>query len=172
MRLGELRVESRELSPAQVQRALDHTNLWRCRLGEAAQALGLVTPERLLTYLSRQLQVPFLRREELLQQGVPGLLRCVPPSVLARLRVCPLRVEWQGSQGLLSVATSQPGNLHLLEEVAAATECTVRPVLALAEDIAFVLRHHGIEAEPPRALALEEAEAHAHLPVSRDFHAP
>jgi len=144
MRLGELLVESGELSPAQVQRALDYTGLWRCRLGAAALALGLVTPERLLTSLSRQLQVPFLRREELLQQVVPGLLRCVPPPVLARLSVCPLRLEWQGPHGILFVATCQPGNLQLLEEVASATGCTVRPVLALAEDIAFVLRHHGI----------------------------
>lgn len=155
MRLGEQWVASGLLASAQVESVLAYQGRWRCRLGEAAVAMGLLAPEQLLITLAQQLQVPFIRREGL--ERVPeGLFRCVPARVLARLRVCPLRVEWREAvRGTLYVATSEPGNLYLLDDMAFATNCTVRPVLALADDIDQVLRRHGILAGRPRLLVLD-----------------
>ena len=68
----------------------------------------------------------------------------VPAAMLARWRVCPLRVERQGSRSILYVATDQPENLPALDELAFVTSFTVRPVLALPEDIERTLRHHGL----------------------------
>ena len=144
MRLGELWVASGLLSLAQVDQALAYRRRQGCRLGEAAMALGLLTSEQMLTTLSQLLQLPFVRREGL--ERVPrALLRCVPEPVLRRLRVCPLRIQWgEEARGLVYVATSEPDNLGLLEELEASTGCTVKPVLALADDIAHVLAHHGL----------------------------
>ncbi len=58
--------------------------------------------------------------------------------------MCPLRVEWRGVRGTLYVATHQPENLPLLDELAFVTSFTVRPVLALREDIDRTLRLHGV----------------------------
>jgi hypothetical protein len=68
----------------------------------------------------------------------------VPSEVLARLRVCPLRLQRGGTRGSLYLATHQPENLAFLDEVSFATGCHVLPVLALPEDIERTLRRHGI----------------------------
>lgn len=159
MRLGELWVASGVTGSAQVEQALAYQAFHGGRVGEAAVALGLLTPEQLLVSLARQLQHPFVRREGL--ERVPAqLLRCVPSRVLARLRVCPLRIEWhEEGRGTLLVATSEPDNQALLEQLALATGCEVKPVLALAEDLEHVLARQGLGPErapvvSPRALAL------------------
>ena len=154
MRLGELWVASGLLSSAQVDEALAHQQAWGGRVGEAAVALGLLTSEQLLVSLARQLQVPFVRREGL--ERVPErLLRCVPARVLSRLRVLPLRIEWHEGRGTVLVATSEPTDLSLLDDMALATGCEVRPVLALAEDLEHVLRRHGLLPGRPAAPAAE-----------------
>ncbi|WP_158501668.1 pilus assembly protein PilB [Vitiosangium sp. GDMCC 1.1324] len=168
MRLGELWVASGLLASAQVESALALQARWRCRLGEAAVRMGLLGPEQLLITLARQLQVPFIRREGL--ERVPaGMLRCVPARVLERLRVCPLRVEWRDEvRGTVFVATSEPGNLEMLDDMAFATGCAVRPVLALAEDIEHLLRHQGILHTRARSIDLDPADAHVRLHIFRD----
>ncbi|WP_375767883.1 pilus assembly protein PilB [Archangium gephyra] len=169
MRLGELWVASGLLASAQVETALAFQARWRCRLGEAAVRMGLLGPEQLLISLSRQLQVPFIRREGL--ERVPeGMVRCVPSRVLERLRMCPLRVEWRDEvRGTVFVATSEPGNLSLLDDMAFATGCAVRPVLALADDIEHLLRRLGILATRARSIELNPEDAHVRLRITRDY---
>ncbi|XXF81668.1 pilus assembly protein PilB [Myxococcaceae bacterium GXIMD 01537] len=143
MRLGELLVSSGLLTAAQVATALAYQVRWRCKLGEALTGLHLLTQEQVQRALARQLQVPFIRTEEM--EKVPaGMMKMVPAELLARLRICPLRVTWSGPRGTLYVATSQPENLPFLDEVSFATGCAVRPVLALADDIERLLRRQGV----------------------------
>jgi type II secretion system (T2SS) protein E len=171
MRLGELWVASGLLASAQVESALALQARWRCRLGEAAVRMGLLGPEQLLVSLSRQLQVPFVRREAM--ERVPaGMVRCVPARVLERLRVCPLRVEWRDEvRGTVFVATSEPGNLNVLDDMAFATGCAVRPVLALADDIEHLLRRHGILKTRARSIELDPRDENVRLRISRDYFA-
>jgi hypothetical protein len=92
--------------------------------------------------------------------------------VLERLRVCPLRVEWRDEvRGTVFVATSEPGNLNVLDDMAFATGCAVRPVLALAEDIEHLLRRHGILKTRARSIELDPQDAHVRLRISRDYFA-
>lgn len=143
MRLGELLVSSGLLTSAQLETALAYQARWHCKLGEAVTVLKLVSEEQVQRTLARQLQVPFIRSEEM--DKVPaGILKAVPAELLRRLRICPLRIAWNGARGTLYVATSQPENLPFLDEVAFASSSGVRPVLALARDIERVLRRHGV----------------------------
>ena len=171
MRLGELWVASGLLASAQVEAALACQGQWRCRLGEAAVSMGLLAPEQLLITLAQHFQVPFVRREGL--ERVPaGMVRCVPPRVLARLRVCPMRVEWGDEvRGSVFVATSEPCNLRLIDDMAFATGCAVRPVLALAEDIEHLLRRLGILSTRARSIELDPEDAHVRLRITRDYFA-
>jgi hypothetical protein len=143
MRLGELLISCGMLTSSQVETALAYQSRWRCKLGEALTGMKMLSEEQVQRALARQLQVPFIRTEEM--EKVPaGMMKMVPAELLAKLRVCPLRIAWNGPRGTLYVATSQPENLPFLDEVAFATSCVVRPVLALAEDIERVLRRHGV----------------------------
>jgi hypothetical protein len=162
-RLGELLIRLGLVTEAQVATALAYQSRWGCKLGEALVQLRLLRPEQVQRALASQLRVPFVRGEEM--EKVPAaVVRSVAPEVLTRLRVCPLRVEWHGARGMLYVATHQPENLPLLDELAFITHLHVRPVLALPEDIERTLRRHGvpgtrelapIELPPDEGLVLE-----------------
>jgi hypothetical protein len=166
MRLGELLISCGMLTSSQVETALAYQSRWRCKLGEALTGMKMLSEEQVQRALARQLQVPFIRTEEM--EKVPaGMMKMVPAELLAKLRVCPLRIAWNGPRGTLYVATSQPENLPFLDEVAFATSCVVRPVLALAEDIERVLRRHGVLSgrhfEP-----IELPEEECRLEITRD----
>lgn len=165
MRLGELLVSSGLVTPAQVATALAYQSRWHCKLGEALTGMKLLSAEQVQRALARQLQVPFIRSEEM--EKVPaGMLKLVPAELLKRLRICPLRVDWNGARGTLYVATSQPENLPFLDEVAFATGSTVRPVLALGEDIERQLRRHGV-LSGREVDAIELPEDDCHLEITR-----
>ncbi|NMO22279.1 pilus assembly protein PilB [Pyxidicoccus fallax] len=150
MRLGELLVRLGLVTEAQVATALTYQARWNCRLGEALVHLRVLTPEQVLRARSRQLGVPFVRGEAMAK--VPAaVVASVAPEVLARLKVCPLRADWHGTRGTLYVATHQPEDLARLDDLAFVTNFTVRPVLALLEDIERTLRWHGVSG--PRELA-------------------
>jgi hypothetical protein len=158
--LGELLVRGGLLTPSQRDRALAFHEQWRCKLGEAVVQLSLAGAEQVQRALASQLGVPFVRGSEMAK--VPAaVVRSVPDAVQMRLKVLPLRVDWQGSRGVLYVATHQPENLPLLDELAFITSFTVRPVLALADDIERMQRQHGV--------GLPRGRSPIELPPDDDF---
>jgi hypothetical protein len=165
MRLGEWLVHNGALTPEQVETALSYQARWKCKFGEAVLGLSMLPRETFLRLLAGHLNVPFIRSEQL--DKVPAsMLNTLPAEVLARLRVCPLRLQSGGSRGFLYVATHQPENLLLLDEVSFATGLTAQPVLALAEDIERILRRHGIIAG--RHLEPIELPPEEELPVEHN----
>ncbi|MCP3141684.1 GspE/PulE/PilB domain-containing protein [Pyxidicoccus xibeiensis] len=142
-RLGELLVQLGLLTEQQLATGLAYQSQWGGRLGEALVAMRMLGPDLLRRVLASQLQVPFVRGEQMARVP-PQVVRSVPATVLKRFRVCPLRVERQGARVILYVATWQPENLPQLDELSFITRFTVRPVLALPDDIDRTLRQHGV----------------------------
>jgi hypothetical protein len=143
MRLGEWLVHNGALKPEQVQTALAYQTRWRSRFGDAVLELNMIPREPFLRLLAGHLNVPFIRPEQM--DKVPAsVVHTVPAEVLARLHVCPLRIQQGSSRGSIYVATHQPENLAFMDEVSFATGLNAQPVLALREDIERTLRRHGI----------------------------
>jgi hypothetical protein len=143
MRLGEWLVHNGALTPEQVQTVLAYQARWRCKFGEAVLGLNMIPREPFLRLLAGHLNVPFIRSEQL--DKVPAsVVNTLPAEVLGRLRICPLRIQKVGTRGSIYIATHQPENLALIDEVTFATALSVQPVLALPEDIERTLRRHGL----------------------------
>jgi hypothetical protein len=143
MRLGEWLVHNGALTPEQVETVLAYQARWKCKFGEAVLSLNVMPREVFLRLLAGHLNVPFIRSDQL--DKVPAsIVKSVPPEVLARLRVCPLRLQQTGSRGSIYIATHQPENLKLIDEVSFGTSLIVVPVLAHLEDIERTLRRYGI----------------------------
>ncbi|WP_240487079.1 pilus assembly protein PilB [Hyalangium minutum] len=155
-------VHHRALRPEQVPQVLAYQQQMRCKFGEAVLKLYLVPRDVFLRLLAGHLNVPFVRTEALDKVPV-ATVRMVPTEVLARLRVCPLKLQPGSTRGTLYVATSHPENLVQLDEVSFATGCIIQPVLALADDIERVLlryrildgRHQPIELPPEEDFRVE-----------------
>jgi type IV pilus assembly protein PilB len=142
--LGELLIAAGALTDAQLQAALAEQRKWGDRLGRTLVHMGFVSEEALVQALSGQLQLPTCRPDrEALPPGVTdhlGVLAC------ERYGVMPLGVEG----GVLRVATSDPSNAPLLDELATIVGLRVEPVIAPLSAIGRAIRKHyyGEPVEP------------------------
>jgi Type II secretion system (T2SS), protein E, N-terminal domain len=140
--IGQLLVQSGRVDSEQLTRALAHQQKWGCRLGDALLALKLVSEPVLLAELARQHAVPYVQIGE--RYVPPVIVRLVPQKYIRSRRVFPLALGPDERRGKLFVATSDPQNLVMLDEVAFMTGMSVRPVLVGNRDLdEAIVRHLG-----------------------------
>ncbi len=99
------------------------------RLGEVLVDNGLITPQDLVSALSKQLGVPEADLNTFKIE--PESLRLVPESLARKYGVMPLSMN----KGYLVVAMSDPTDIMAIEALSAQTKMRIRPMIALAEDI-------------------------------------
>jgi general secretion pathway protein E len=126
--LGDILVQEGLTSADVVERALVRSVKTGELLGEALVALG-VPPADVLRALARQHGLPYLGREEL-PSPLP-VLKNLSPKYLRQYVVCPVSVEG----GVLTVATADPLNPLVLDDLRQSTGLTVKIVVSPAEAI-------------------------------------
>jgi general secretion pathway protein E len=127
--LGEILVADGVTTPETITLALTRAQTTGERLGEALVALGAVSREDVLRALARQHQLPFLSRDEL---PTPApVVKNISPKYLRQYVVCPVSAD--GS--VLTVATTEPFNPVVVDDLQQATGLSVRLVLSPAEGI-------------------------------------
>ncbi len=135
-RLGEILISAGVLAEAQLQAALGEQRKWGDRLGRTLVHMGFISDEALGQALSRQLHLPTCRPDvAALPPGVTdhlGVLAC------ERYGVMPLGVE----NGALKVATADPSNAPVLDELASVVGMRVDPVIATEAAIGRAIRKH------------------------------
>jgi len=150
--LGRILVDEGRISELQLRTAITHQSRWGGRIGEALVHMGFVSEQVMLHALSRQLGVPLVEIGP--RQIPPAVWRLVPERLIRERRIFPISLVTT-RRGPLVVALSDPANLAILDEVAFATNMTVRPALAGAADIAQAIARHldGVRPEgPPQAV--------------------
>jgi type IV pilus assembly protein PilB len=127
--LGEILIRKELLTREQVDEALKIQHSTGRKLGEIVTARGWLSEPELLSALGEQLAVPLVR----LRPGAfdPDIASRLEAEMARRLKVLPLFLI----RGVLTLATSNPQDLPTLAEVEDRLHCTVRPVLARAEEI-------------------------------------
>ncbi|NND60205.1 MAG: Flp pilus assembly complex ATPase component TadA, partial [Gammaproteobacteria bacterium] len=136
-RLGDLLVERKLITPAQLEKAIGQQKSRGKRLGEIVVDQGWVSEHELLDILGQQLGIPYLK----LRPGTmdPEMASLLDPASARRLKVLPLfRVR-----DLLYLAMANPQAIPSLEEVEDRTGSRARPVLARAQDIVSFVGDQG-----------------------------
>ncbi|HEY3270038.1 MAG TPA: hypothetical protein VGJ89_02390 [Geothrix sp.] len=124
-RLGELLVESGLITPAQLQSAITHQKIARGRLGSNLVALGYISEEVLMDFLSRQAGVPQVDVRNL---EVPlEVLKLVPFRLADQFTVLPISVKEPKS---LVLAMSDPSDLNAIDSARFASGLHIQPVVA------------------------------------------
>lgn len=140
--LGQLLMQQGRLDQYQLLSALAHQQQWGGRIGEAIAALGFLSETEVLNTVAQQLGVRHVRIGD--YAVAPHVLRRVPEKLVRARKVMPLAVLSESRRGPLVVATSDPQNLHALDEVAFASGLVVRAALASAADVERAIeRHYG-----------------------------
>lgn len=84
IRIGELLVEHKIISEAQLQNALAEQKKSGLKLGRTFIALGYLSEDQLLEFLSRQLQIPFIDLKH--YKYKPDTVRLIPETLARRYR--------------------------------------------------------------------------------------
>jgi type II secretion system protein E len=109
------------------------------RLDRAIVQMGFMTERKLLEVMSQELHLPLADLTDIsIDQPT---LRSLPLKIVYRKRLVPIARQ----NGTVTVATSDPFDLYIFDEVKLLTGLNVQPVLAPREDIEKVIKtHYGL----------------------------
>ncbi|MBI3637757.1 MAG: Flp pilus assembly complex ATPase component TadA, partial [Candidatus Rokubacteria bacterium] len=127
--LGEVLVAQGFTTPEAIQLALTRAQSTGEMLGEALVALGSVSADDVLRAIAAQHRLSYVAREEI-PTAVP-VLKNISPKYLKQYVVCPLSIDG----GVLTVATADPLNPVIVDDLRQATGLTVRVVVSSADAI-------------------------------------
>ncbi len=127
--LGEILIHEGLTTPDAVALALARGQATGERIGEALVAMGAVGADDVLRALARQQNLPYLGRDEL-PTPVP-VLKNLSAKYLRQYTVCPVSVDG----GVLTVATADPLNPLVLDDLRQSTGLGLRLVVSPAEAI-------------------------------------
>jgi hypothetical protein len=148
--IGQILVEKGYLDQVQLTSGLSHQRQFGGRLGHALVSLRFVTEKDLMAALASQHQVLLI---ELGEMRIPRqVLRVLPEEYIRSRRVLPIDVAQSTRRGPLLLATAEPQNLAVLDEVAFMTGRRVKPILVGDADLDRAIeRHFGARrsAKPP-----------------------
>jgi type II secretion system protein E len=166
--LGELLISKGLLSAEQLSEALKHQAKTGEYLGAGLVHFGFLTETQLMEVLAEQLSLPFVR---LADRAIdPAIVARVPAKLATRYRLMPLG----GNGKQLQVATSDPFDVQMLDELRLMVGCEIQPVLASAREIQDAIhRHYGLGASAVEQLldADDRPEAATHARGAEDLSA-
>jgi hypothetical protein len=126
--IGQILVERGSIDGRALRAGLDWQRRRGGRLGRALVHLGLVDEAALVGALGFQLGIEVV---DLANRFIDrDVLRLVPARIIEARRILPLELLTETRRGPLIVATSDPLDMHALDEVAFAAGKLIRPVLA------------------------------------------
>jgi type IV pilus assembly protein PilB len=128
-RLGDLLIAANLVNSDQIKEALELQEKTGRRLGSIVISKGWVNDQDVLQLLSRQLRVPYARLRSNIYD--PAAAELLDPNIARRLKVMPLFKV----RGVMFLATANPQAIPILDEVEEHVGCSVRPILAVREDI-------------------------------------
>lgn len=145
-RLGELLISQGVLAPDHVQKALEMQHRAGGNLGTNLLELSLIDESVLLKVLGRQRSTPTVSAEEL--RSIPErILNLIPPELAKRYRIVPFRL--QGNT--VYVASKQPGDLTMENEISFVTSRMTRTFIGLELRIQEALEHYYSVPPPVRS---------------------
>ena len=130
------------LSPDQVDMARQEAKRQRVSLKRVLLQQGFASEIDLLTAVAEVACIPLLELRE--DEISPEAIQAISPSVVAHYKVMPVAFP----RGVLQVATDDPFNDNLAEELGLLLRCQVDLVLATSECITRAIRrHYGVGAD-------------------------
>jgi len=124
VRLGEILLREKRISPVQLQEALDHQRTNGGRLGSNLVKLGFVRDDDIASLLSRQYGVPAIALG--LFELDPAVVRLVPVETAVKYLVIPV----SRSATSLTLAMTDPTNVFAMDDITFRTGLLVEPVVA------------------------------------------
>ena len=124
VRIGELLLKEKRITPDQLQQALNHQKANGGKLGHNLVRLGLVKDDEITALLSRQYGVPSINLAQF--EIDAAVVKLIPSDTAQKYEIVPL----SRSGATLTIAMTDPTNVFAMDDVKFMTGYNVEPVVA------------------------------------------
>jgi type IV pilus assembly protein PilB len=124
VRIGELLLKERRITPEQLQEALNYQRHHGGKLGANLVKLGYVKDEEITALLSKQYGVPSIALNQF--EIDPAVIKLVPSETARKYQIVPL----SRAGATLTIAMTDPTNVFAMDDVKFMTGYNVEPVVA------------------------------------------
>jgi len=154
VRIGELLLKEKRITPQQLQEALTHQRQHGGKLGFNLIKLGYVRDEEITALLSKQYGVPSITLGQFAID--PSVLKLVPAETAQKYQIVPLA----RAGATLTIAMTDPTNVFAMDDIKFMTGYNVEPVVASESAVIEAIeKYYGarLSVTPVPASALEVA---------------
>ncbi len=143
VRIGELLLKEKRITPAQLQEALNYQKTHGGKLGFNLVKLGYVKDEEITALLSKQYGVPSIN---LAQFDIDAsVIKLVPAETAHKYQIVPL----SRSGATLTIAMTDPTNVFAMDDIKFMTGYNVEPVVASEGAVLDAIqKYYGAGAKP------------------------
>jgi type IV pilus assembly protein PilB len=124
VRIGELLLKEKRISPAQLQEALTYQKTNGGKLGYNLVKLGFVKDEEITALLSKQYGVPSINLAQF--EIDPAIVKLIPSETAQKYQIVPL----SRAGATLTIAMTDPTNVFAMDDIKFMTGYNVEPVVA------------------------------------------
>jgi type IV pilus assembly protein PilB len=150
VRIGELLLKEKRITPAQLQEALNYQKTNGGKLGYNLVKLEFVKDEEITSLLSKQYGVPSINLAQF--EIDPGIIKLIPPETAHKYQIVPL----SRAGATLTIAMTDPTNVFAMDDIKFMTGYNVEPVVASETAVLdAILRYYP--ANQPAARAEKKA---------------
>jgi type IV pilus assembly protein PilB len=152
VRIGELLLKEKRITPEQLQDALNYQRTAGGKLGANLVKLGIVKDEEITALLSKQYGVPSIALHQF--EIDPAVIKLVPAETARKYQILPL----SRAGATLTIAMTDPTNVFAMDDVKFMTGYNVEPVVA--SEIALldsIDKYYGVAAQAAAKAAANTA---------------
>src|ERR1700674_3771447 len=124
VRIGELLLKEKRITPDQLQQALNHQKANGGKLGFNLVTLGFVRDEEITALLSKQYGVPSINLTQF--EIDPAVIKLIPADPAQKYQIVPL----SRAGATLTIAMTDPTNVFAMDDIKFMTGYNVEPVVA------------------------------------------
>src|SRR5437867_3433222 len=124
VRIGELLLKEKRITPDQLQQALNHQKASGGKLGFNLVKMGFVKDEEITALLSKQYGVPSINLAQF--EIDPAVIKLIPADTAQKYQIVPL----SRAGATLTIAMTDPTNVFAMDDIKFMTGYNVEPVVA------------------------------------------
>src|SRR5687768_1392390 len=144
VRIGELLLKEKRITPAQLQEALNYQKSHGGKLGHNLVTLGFVKDEEITALLSKQYGVPSINLTQF--EIDASIIKLIPSETAHKYQIVPL----SRAGATLTIAMTDPTNVFAMDDIKFMTGYNVEPVVASETAVQAAIQRY-YSAPPVRA---------------------
>src|SRR5215203_2724898 len=146
VRIGELLLKEKRITPAQLQEALSYQKTSGGKLGYNLVKLGFVKDEEITALLSKQYGVPSINLAQF--EIDPAIVKLIPAETAHKYQIVPL----SRAGATLTIAMTDPTNVFAMDDIKFMTGYNVEPVVASETAVTEAINKYYAATPTPRAV--------------------